>query len=101
VDGTTPIGTLNPGESRTLTFRLALPAIRRLRFFVNVFGVGGTACPVALNEGRTPGPLMATTVPLEGPALGFELLRDKGRLTVEPLASGRTTGTQAGGGRRR
>jgi hypothetical protein len=44
---------------------------------------------------------MATTVPLEGPALGFELLRDKGRLTVEPLASGRTTGTQAGGGRRR
>jgi len=101
IGSNTPIGTLNPGESRTLTFRLALPAIRRLRFFVNVFGVGGTACPVASNEGQAPGPVMATTVPLEGPALGFELLRDKGRLTVEPLASGRTTGTQAGGGRRR
>jgi hypothetical protein len=88
VDGTTPIGTLNPGESRTLTFRIALPAIRRLRFFVNVFGVGGTACPVALNEGQAPGPVMATTMSLEGPAFGFEVLRDKGRLTVEPLASG-------------
>ncbi|WP_246604588.1 nuclease [Chloracidobacterium aggregatum] len=101
IGSNTPIGTLNPGDSRTLTFRIALPAVRRLRFFVNVFGVGGTACPVALNEGRASGPVMATTVPLEGPALGFELLRDKGRLTVEPLASGRTTGTQAGGGRRR
>ncbi len=102
IGSNTPIGTLNPGDSRTLTFRIALPAVRRLRFFVNVFGVGGTACPVALNEGRTPGPVMATTVPLDGPALGFELLRDKGRLTVKPLVSGSTTtGTQAGGGRRR
>ena len=88
IGSNTPIGTLNPGESRTLTFRIALPAVRRLRFFVNVFGVGGTACPVALNEGRTPGPVMATTMSLEGPAFGFEVLRDKGRLTVEPLASG-------------
>jgi hypothetical protein len=31
---------------------------------------------------------MATTMSLEGPAFGFEVLRDKGRLTVEPLASG-------------
>jgi len=88
IGSNTPIGTLNPGESRTLTFRIALPAIRRLRFFVNVFGVGGTACPVALNEGQAPGPVMATTMSLEGPAFGFEVLRDKGRLTVEPLASG-------------
>ena len=88
VDGTTPIGTLNPGESRTLTFRIALPAIRRLRFFVNVFGVGGTACPVALNEGQAPGLVMATTVPLKGTGFGFELLQDKGRLTVAPLTSG-------------
>ncbi|QUV99270.1 S8 family serine peptidase [Chloracidobacterium sp. MS 40/45] len=101
IGSNTPIGTLNPGDSRTLTFRIALPAVQRMRFYVNVFGVGGTACPVALNEGRTPGPVMATTVPLEGPALGFELLRDKGRLTVEPLASGRTTGTHPGVGRRR
>jgi hypothetical protein len=101
IGSNTPIGTLNPRESRVITLRLALPGVRRLRFFVNVFGVGGTACPVASNEGQAPGPVMATTVPLEGPALGFELLRDKGRLTVEPLASGRTTGTQAGGGRRR
>jgi len=88
IGSNTPIGTLNPGESRTLTFRIALPAVRRLRFFVNVFGVGGTACPVALNEGRASGPVMATTMSLEGPAFGFEVLRDKGRLTVEPLASG-------------
>jgi subtilisin-like proprotein convertase family protein len=88
IGSNTPIGTLNPGGSRTLTFRIALPAIRRLRFFVNVFGVGGTACPVALNEGRASGPVMATTMSLEGPAFGFEVLRDKGRLTVEPLASG-------------
>ncbi|QUV81083.1 endonuclease/exonuclease/phosphatase family protein [Chloracidobacterium sp. D] len=101
IGSNTPIGTLNPGESRTLTFRIALPAVRRLRFFVNVFGVGGTACPVALNEGRASGPVMATTMSLEGPAFGFEVLRDKGRLTVEPLASGRSTAMQPSGGRRR
>ncbi|QUV81077.1 S8 family serine peptidase [Chloracidobacterium sp. D] len=88
IGSNTPIGTLNPGDSRTLTFRIALPAVRRLRFYVNVFGVGGTTCPVALNEGRASGPVMATTMSLEGPAFGFEVLRDKGRLTVEPLASG-------------
>jgi hypothetical protein len=38
---------------------------------------------------------------LEGPAFGFEVLRDKGRLTVEPLASGRSTAMQPSGGRRR
>jgi predicted extracellular nuclease len=101
IGSNTPIGTLNPGDSRTLTFRIALPAVRRLRFFVNVFGVGGTACPVALNEGRASGPVMATTMSLEGPAFGFEVLRDKGRLTVEPLASGRSTAMQPSGGRRR
>jgi hypothetical protein len=72
-----------------------------MRFYVNVFGVGGTACPVALNEGRASGPVMATTMSLEGPAFGFEVLRDKGRLTVEPLASGRSTAMQPSGGRRR
>ncbi|MGQ9898144.1 MAG: endonuclease/exonuclease/phosphatase family protein [Acidobacteriota bacterium] len=87
-NGVTPIGTLNPGDSRTLTFRIALPAVTRLRFFVNVFGVGGTACPVASNDSRARGPVMATSLPLDGPALGFELLRDKGRLTATPLASG-------------
>lgn len=101
IGSNTPIGTLNPGDSRTLTFRLALPAVRRLRFFVNVFGIGGAACPVASNESRATGPVMATTIPLDGPALGFELLRDKGRLTVRPLASDRpTNGRQSGVGRR-
>ena len=100
IGSNTPIGTLNPRESRVITLRLALPGVRRLRFFVNVFGVGGTACPVALNERQALGPVMATAAPLEGPALGFELLRDRGRLTVAPLASGCTTGTQPGIGRR-
>ncbi|WP_228374038.1 endonuclease/exonuclease/phosphatase family protein [Chloracidobacterium thermophilum] len=88
IGSNTPIGTLNPRESRVITLRLALPGVRRLRFFVNVFGVGGTACPVALNEGQAPGLVMATTVPLKGTGFGFELLQDKGRLTVAPLTSG-------------
>jgi len=45
--------------------------------------------------------VMATTVPLEGTDFGFELLWDKGQLTVAPLTSSRTTGMQPGGGRRR
>lgn len=85
IGSNTPIGTLNPGDSRTLTFRIALPAVRRMRFFVNVFGVGGTACPVASNESRANGPVMATTTTIDGPALGFELLRDKGGVTVKPV----------------
>lgn len=85
IGSNTPIGTLNPGDSRTLTFRIALPEVRRLRFFVNVFGVGGTACPVASNESRAAGPVTATTKPLDGPALGFELLRDKDGVIVKPV----------------
>ncbi len=43
----TPLPTLAPGQSTTVTFRIAMAQIRRIRFFLNVFG--GTVPPVVLN----------------------------------------------------
>ncbi len=101
VGSNTPIGTLNPGDTRVLTFRIALPQVRRLRFFVNVFGVGGMACPVAFNETRAAGPVMATTLTLDSSALGFELLRDKDGVIVKPIEDRSVTGrTKTAAGRR-
>lgn len=57
-DGATPtpatLLTLAPGQSTTVTFRIALAQVRRIRFFLNVFG--GTVPPVTLN-GKPAGPV--------------------------------------------
>lgn len=57
-DGASPtpatLPTLAPGQSTTVTFRIALAQVRRIRFFLNVFG--GTTPPVTLN-GKPAGPV--------------------------------------------
>jgi hypothetical protein len=53
-DGATTLPTLAPGQSATVTFRIAVSQIRRIRFFLNAFG--GTVPPVVLN-GKPAGPV--------------------------------------------
>ncbi len=55
------VASLGPGASTTVTFRIALPSVRRLRFFVNVLGcpLGGTQL-VERNNGLT-----ASSQPIE------------------------------------
>jgi subtilisin-like proprotein convertase family protein len=98
IGSNTPIGTLAPGQSVPLTFLIARANLP-VQFSLNVFGIGGTACPVAFHESYQVEPVMATLMPLD--SLGLGLLRDNGRLTVEPLVSSRMTRTQPGVGRGR
>ncbi|MFQ3582615.1 S8 family serine peptidase [Chloracidobacterium validum] len=53
--------TLGPGQSATATFRIAMPSIRRFRFFVNVLGCASGGSDSLGGKSR----LMANALPIE------------------------------------
>ncbi|MCS7078677.1 MAG: hypothetical protein NZ585_01320 [Chloracidobacterium sp.] len=83
--------TLAPGQSATVTFRIAMPSVRRFRFFVNVLGciTGSTRLP----EQRLDALAKASPIEIKTGGLGRSGATEASRRRP---ASGRHSAGQAG-----